>query len=110
VYLLVREQYIDFIMHGATIKKTQFHDFKLSPNCECCILSFGFFSRRLTFLCAQVSERSACSITPPMKMVETLCSETSAQAPGCLPKEGIQHAYATTLVPKQEGKVAGTRS
>jgi len=36
-------------------------DFKVSPCCECCILSFGWFPG-LWILCADVSEHSVCSI------------------------------------------------
>jgi hypothetical protein len=39
---------------------TDFLDFKISPSCECCILSFGWFPG-VWILCADVSEHSVTS-------------------------------------------------
>ena len=52
-------------------------DFKHSPCCECCVLSFEWFPG-VWILCADVSEHSACSvfigvvITPPMKIEQSV--------------------------------------
>jgi len=41
-------------------------DLKLSPCCECCLLSFGW-APMVWILCTDVSERSFCvKFTPPM--------------------------------------------
>ena len=65
--------------------------FKLSPCCECCILSFGVIPRRLNCMCRRFETLSVPSskvmFTRPMKMEE--CSETSehkTQTPGNHPK------------------------
>ena len=84
-------------------------DCKLSPCFECCILSLGD-SPGFWILCDDVSEQSSCSIfidgvirkllTPPMKIEQTGCSETSAhkiQKPGDHPKEIIQHHWRNFL-------------
>jgi len=86
--------------------------FKLSPCCECFILSFGWFPG-VWILYADVSEHSVSSIfigsvnkkkvllfTRPMRMEETECSETSVlktQTHENHPKERIQHRFLIML-------------
>jgi hypothetical protein len=76
-------------LYGVIRHKFNFLYFKLSPCSECGILTFGWFPG-VWILCADVSKHTICSIfigcvyrkkellTPPMKMEQTECFETSA--------------------------------
>jgi len=75
-------------------------DFKLSPTSECCIISFGWF-RDVCILCAIFLLHRWCKLTPPMKIKQTKCSETSAHkihTPGNHPKERIKYVIHMTHV------------
>jgi len=77
-------------------------DFKVSSYSVCCILSFGWFPRRLNFICrrfgshCQVHLYRWCKPTTPIEMDLTECSEISAHkfhTPGNHPKERINFFF-----------------
>jgi len=66
-------------------------DFKHSPCCECCILSFGWIPRRLNFMCRCFETPCLFHLHSSFKQaIQIECSETSAykiQTPGNYPNK-----------------------
>jgi hypothetical protein len=90
--------YVILYLHIKSQPLSTYIRYLFKKNIKLCILSFGWFAG-VWILCVDVSEHCLFHIhwlfTPPMKMEQTECSETSAHkihTPGKHPKERIQHS------------------